>query len=69
MVRPPVVGSSLASSISGEPRSTLDVEMSDADGPRVVVALPCPGSFSDCEDASAEPAGPITGGATGETVL
>jgi hypothetical protein len=38
-----VVGGSLASSISGEPRSTLDVdlvvEMSEADVPRVVVAL------------------------------
>lgn len=38
-----VVGGSLASSISGEPRSTLDVdivvEMSEADVPRVAVAL------------------------------
>ena len=38
-----VVGGSLASSISGEPRSTLDVdlvvEMSEADVPRVVMAL------------------------------
>jgi hypothetical protein len=38
-----VVGGSLASSISGEPRSTLDVdivvEMSEADVPRVVAAL------------------------------
>jgi len=38
-----VVGGSLASSISGEPRSTLDVdlvvEMSEADVPRVVTAL------------------------------
>ena len=38
-----VVGGSLASSISGEPRSTLDVdlvvEMSEADVPPVVVAL------------------------------
>jgi hypothetical protein len=38
-----VVGGSLASSISGEPRSTLDVdlvvELSEADVPRVVVAL------------------------------
>ena len=38
-----VIGGSLASSISGEPRSTLDVdivvEMSEADVPRVVAAL------------------------------
>jgi hypothetical protein len=38
-----VVGGSLASSISGEPRSTLDVdlvvEISEADVPRVIVAL------------------------------
>jgi len=38
-----VVGGSLASSISGEPRSTLDVdivvEISEADVPRVVAAL------------------------------
>ncbi|HET9387029.1 MAG TPA: nucleotidyl transferase AbiEii/AbiGii toxin family protein [Gemmatimonadales bacterium] len=38
-----VVGGSLASSISGEPRSTLDVDivvaMSEADVPRVVAAL------------------------------
>jgi hypothetical protein len=38
-----VVGGSLASSINGEPRSTLDVdivvEMSEADVPRVVTAL------------------------------
>jgi len=38
-----VVGGSLASSVSGEPRSTLDVdivvEMSEADVPRVVAAL------------------------------
>jgi hypothetical protein len=38
-----VVGGSLASSVSGEPRSTLDVDvvvaMSDADVPRVVAAL------------------------------
>jgi hypothetical protein len=44
-----VVGGSLASSISGEPRSTLDVdivvEMSEADVPRVVAAL-APATFS-----------------------
>jgi hypothetical protein len=38
-----VVGGSLASSISGEPRSTLDVdivvELSEADVPRVVAVL------------------------------
>jgi hypothetical protein len=48
-----VVGGSLASSISGEPRSTLDVdlvvEMSEADVPRVVVALAT--AFEVDEDA------------------
>jgi hypothetical protein len=38
-----VVGGSLASSVSGEPRSTLDVdlvvEITEADAPRVIVAL------------------------------